>query len=164
MATVRSRGIALVAFPVLVAGAVLVLGCQRGRPSTEPGTGRRVIQAGPPTGGLPYSPGILIGNTLYLAGAIGEDESDNMVPGGIEAEARQALANVGKVLNAAGMSYHNVTSVTVYITSFDDFGKFNEVYQQAFSTDPPARTTVQVAALIGGAKVELQMIAVKADP
>jgi 2-iminobutanoate/2-iminopropanoate deaminase len=123
-----------------------------------------VIQAGPATGGLPYSPGILVGNTLYLAGTIGEDTSNNIVPGGIDAEARQALANVSEVLNAAGMTLQDVTSVTVYITSFDDFTKFNEVYQQAFSTNPPARTTVQVAALIGGAKVELQMTAVKADP
>jgi 2-iminobutanoate/2-iminopropanoate deaminase len=123
-----------------------------------------VIQAGPATGGLPYSPGILVGNTLYLAGTIGEDISNNIVPGGIDAEARQALANVSEVLNAAGMTLQDVTSVTVYITSFDDFAKFNEVYQQAFSTNPPARTTVQVAALIGGAKVELQMTAVKADP
>ena len=59
------------------------------------------------------------------------------------------------------MSFHDVTAVTVYITSFDDFDKFNAVYKEVFATDPPARTTVQVAALIGGAKVELQMIAVK---
>lgn len=163
MAGVRSRGIALVALTVLVAGAVLVRVLQRGGSSIEPGTGRRVIQAGPPTGGLPYSPGILIGNTLYLAGTIGEDALNNIVPGGIEAETRQALANAGEVLNAAGMGFQDVTSVTVYITSFDDFGKFNEVYHQAFSIDPPARTAVQVAALIGGAKVELQMIAVKVD-
>jgi 2-iminobutanoate/2-iminopropanoate deaminase len=164
MAGVRSRGIALVTLTVFVAGAVLALGCQREKSGTEPGGGRRVIQAGPATGGLPYSPGILVGNTLYLAGTIGEDTSNNIVPGGIDAEARQALANVSDVLNAAGMTLQDVTSVTVYITSFDDFAKFNEVYQQAFSTNPPARTTVQVAALIGGAKVELQMTAVKADP
>lgn len=59
------------------------------------------------------------------------------------------------------MSFQDVTSVTVYITSFDDFDKFNAVYREVFSTDPPARTTVQVAALIGGARVELQTIAVK---
>jgi 2-iminobutanoate/2-iminopropanoate deaminase len=164
MAGVRSRGIALVTLTVFVAGAVLALGCRRETSGTEPGGGRRVIQAGPATGGLPYSPGILVGNTLYLAGTIGEDTSNNIVPGGIDAEARQALANVSEVLNAAGMTLQDVTSVTVYITSFDDFAKFNEVYQRAFSTNPPARTTVQVAALIGGAKVELQMTAVKADP
>jgi 2-iminobutanoate/2-iminopropanoate deaminase len=127
----------------------------------KPGGGRRVIRAGPNTGGLPYSPGILIGNTLYLAGTIGEDATNNLVPGGIEAETRQALANLGEVLKAAGMSFQDVTFVTVYITSFDDFDKFNAVYREVFSNDPPARTTVQVAALIRGARVELQMIAVK---
>ena len=53
------------------------------------------------------------------------------------------------------------TELTVFITSFDDFDKFNAVYREVFSIDPPARTTVQVAALIGGARVELQTIAVK---
>ena len=62
------------------------------------------------------------------------------------------------------MSFQDVTSVTVYITSFDDFAGFNEVYRQVFSTDPPARATVQVAALIGGARVDLQMIAVEPQP
>jgi enamine deaminase RidA (YjgF/YER057c/UK114 family) len=51
-----------------------------------------VIRAGPATGGLPYSPGILVDNTLYLAGIVGEDEANNIVPGGIEAETRRALA------------------------------------------------------------------------
>ena len=163
MAGVRSRGI-VVTLAGVVAGALLAQGCQREQPGIQRREGRRVIQAGPATGGLPYSPGILVGNTLYLAGTIGEDASNNLVPGGIEAEARQALANVGEVLKAAGMTLQDVTSVTVYITSFDDFAKFNEVYQEAFATNPPARTTVQVAALIGGAKVELQMTAVKPDP
>ena len=163
MPDIHSRSMALVALTILVVGAVLVLGLQRGRSGTEPGSGRRVIEAGPPTAGLPYSSGILLGNTLYLAGTIGEDASNNIVPGGIEAETRQAIANVGEVLTAAGMSFEDVTSVTVYIVSFDDFAKFNEVYRKTFSTNPPARTAVQVAALIGGAKVELQMIAVKGD-
>jgi 2-iminobutanoate/2-iminopropanoate deaminase len=95
---------------------------------------------------------------------IGEDAANNIVPGGIQAETRQALANVGEVLKAAGMGFQDVTSVTVFITSFDDFAGFNEVYQQVFATDPPARATVQVAALVGGARVELQMIAVKPHP
>jgi 2-iminobutanoate/2-iminopropanoate deaminase len=132
--------------------------------SSERDGGRQVIEGGPATGGLPYSPGILVDNTLYLAGTIGEDEANNIVPGGIEAETRRALANIGEVLKAAGMGFRDVTSVTVYITSFDDFAKFNEVYKQVFSINPPARATVQVAALIGGAKVELQMVAVKPKP
>jgi 2-iminobutanoate/2-iminopropanoate deaminase len=162
MSGILSRGIAFAA--VVVAGAVLTLACHRDQSHLESGTERRLIQAGPPTGGLPYTPGILVGNTLYLAGTIGEDSLNNIVPGGIEAETRQALANVGEVLRAAGMNFRDVTSVTVFITSFDDFAKFNEVYQQVFPTDPPTRAAVQVAALIGGARVELQMIAVRSAP
>ena len=161
MAVIRAYGISRAASVAVIVALVLTLGCQGGNSSLSPGDGRRVILAGPTPGGLPYSPGILIGNTLYLAGTIGEDTNNNIVPGGIEAETRQALANLGEVLKAAGMSFQDVTSVTVYITSFDDFAKFNAVYREVFSTDPPARTTVQVAALIGGARVELQMIAVK---
>jgi len=65
------------------------------------------------------------------------------------------------VLKAAGMSFADVTTVTVYITDFNDFPAFNKVYQEYFPTDPPARATVQVAALNVGARVELQMIAVR---
>jgi len=71
------------------------------------------------------------------------------------------LANSREVLRTAGMDFKDVTSVTAYITSFDDFAKFNAVYSEVFPTDPPARATVQVAALNAGARVELQMIAVK---
>lgn len=161
MAGSRARTIALAAFAGVIFGIVLTLALQGGTSTLQRGGGRRVIRAGPNTGGLPYSPGILVGNTLYLAGTIGEDITNKLAPGGIEAETRQALANLGEVLKAAGMSFQDVTSVTVYIASFDDFDKFNAVYREVFSTDPPARTTVQVAALIGGARVELQMIAVK---
>ena len=164
MGGARSRGTALVASGLVIAGLLLVLTLQVGQSTPQAGGGRRVIRAGPSVAGLPYSPAILTGNTLYLAGTIGEDAANKIVPGGIEAETSQALANATAVLKAAGMSFRDVTSVTVYITSFDDFPKFNKIYQQAFPTDPPARATVQVAALIGGAKVELQMIAVKGQP
>jgi 2-iminobutanoate/2-iminopropanoate deaminase len=124
---------------------------------------RRVIRPEKiPNTGLPYSPGILVGNTLYLSGNLGRDPvTAELVRGGIEAEMRQALANMREVLKAAGMDFKDVTTVTVYITSFDDFAKFNAVYREYFPADPPARATVQVAALNAGAKVELQMIAVK---
>jgi len=124
---------------------------------------RRVIrpEKGPNTG-LPFSPGILVGNTLYISGHLGRDPvTSRLVTGGIERETRQALANIRDVLRAAGMDFSHVTSVTAYIASFDDFAKFNAVYRESFPTDPPARATVQVAALNDGARVELQMLAVK---
>jgi len=126
-------------------------------------TERRVIQptAFPKTG-LPYSPGILVGDTLYLSGQLGRDPATaTLVPGGIEAETRQALENLGTVLRAAGMGYQDVVSVTAYLADFRDFPKFNQVYREVFSKDPPARATVQVAGLNLGARVEIQMIAAR---
>jgi len=124
---------------------------------------RRVIRPEKaPNTGLPFSPGILAGGTLYLSGHLGRDPVSNaLVRGGIEAETRQALANVREVLKTAGMDFNDVASVTAYITSFEDFAKFNAVYQKSFPADPPARATVQVTALNDGARVELQMVAVR---
>ena len=124
---------------------------------------RRVIRPErAPNTGLPFSPGILVGNTLYVSGHLGRDPvNSRLVSGGIEAETRQSLANIREVLRSAGMDFKDVTSVTVYITSFSEFARFNAVYRESFPTDPPARATVQVAALNDGARVELQMIAVK---
>jgi 2-iminobutanoate/2-iminopropanoate deaminase len=131
--------------------------------TARPREGRRVVQpARFPATGLPYSPGILVNNTLYLSGQLGRDPATaKLVPGGIEAETRQALVNLGEVLRAAGMDYGDVVSVTAFITSFDDFPKFNEVYREFFRTDPPARATVQVSGLNLGARIEIQMIAAK---
>ncbi len=115
-----------------------------------------------PATGLPYSPGILVGDTLYLSGQLGRDpETAKLVPGGIEAETRQALKNLREVLKAAGMDYEDVVSVTAFITDFADFPKFNAAYAEVFASDPPARATVQVVALNLGARVEIQMVAAR---
>lgn len=146
----------------VILGVVLTLFAQSAESPPQSGAQRRVIRPErAPNTGLPFSPGILVGNTLYLAGHLGRDPvTSELVPGGIEAETRQALANLGEVLKTAGMSFQDVTSVTVYITSFDDFAAFNAVYREFFPDNPPARATVQVAALNAGARVELQMVAV----
>ena len=153
---------------VLAAAAGLLVGTAatsviQGEQGSASAGRRRVIRPEKiPNTGLPYSPGILVGNTLYLSGNLGRDPmTAELVRGGIEAETRQALANMREVLKAAGMEFKDVTTVTAYITSFDDFARFNTVYREYFPADPPARATVQVAALNAGARVELQMIAVK---
>jgi 2-iminobutanoate/2-iminopropanoate deaminase len=135
-------------------------GAQAPQPSRD---GRRVIRpAKAPNTGLPFSPGILVGNTLYVSGHLGRDPvTSKLVAGGIEAETRQVINNIREVLRSAGMDLKDVASVTAYITSFEDFEKFNAVYREFFPTDPPARATVQVAALNVGARIELQMIAAK---
>ena len=147
----------------LILGIVATVASQRDVFAQPSRNARRVIRPEKaPNTGLPFSPGILAGNTLYVSGHLGRDPVSNaLVRGGVEAETRQSLANIREVLKTAGMDFKDVTTVTAYITSFDDFAKFNAVYSEVFPTDPPARATVQVAALNAGAHVELQMIAVK---
>ncbi|MGH9349883.1 MAG: RidA family protein [Vicinamibacterales bacterium] len=125
--------------------------------------GRRVIQPAKfPATGLPYSPGIMVGNTLYTSGQLGRDPvTAKLVSGGIEAETRQALANLREVLRAAGMDFGDVVSVTAFLTDFDEFDAYNKVYREHFPKDPPARATAGVARLNLGARVELQMIAAR---
>ena len=164
-----NRGnLALVATMIILAGSIL------GHQSTSPSMAaesvvqlesvRTVIRpAKYPYFGFPYSPGILVDDTLYIAGHLGRDPvTTELVEGGLEAETRQAMANIHEVLKMTGMGFGNVVSVTAYIARIDDFPKFNEIYREYFPEDPPARATVQVAALNVGAQVELQMIAVKA--
>jgi 2-iminobutanoate/2-iminopropanoate deaminase len=124
---------------------------------------RRVVRpAQAPNTGLPFSPGVLVGSTLYVSGHLGRDPATaKLVSGGIESETRQALANIREVLKTAGMDFTHVASVTAYIASFEDFARFNAVYREYFPKDQPARATVQVAALNDGARIELQMIAVR---
>lgn len=125
--------------------------------------GRQVVQPERfPATGLPYSPGILFNDTLYLSGQLGRDPATaRLVPGGIEAETRQALTNLGEVLRAAGMDFGDVVSVTAFITDFSEFDAYNKVYREFFPTDPPARATVGASALNLGAKIEVQMIAAR---
>jgi 2-iminobutanoate/2-iminopropanoate deaminase len=153
----------LAGFGGLFLGIIMTLALQGAQPGAQSRDQRRVIRPDKaPNIGLPFSPGVLVGNTLYVAGHLGRDPvTSQLVSGGIEAETRQVLANSLEVLKTAGMDFKDVTSVTAYITSFDDFAKFNAVYSEAFPTDPPARATVQVAALNAGARIELQMIAAK---
>ena len=164
MTTDRTRVVtALAGVGGLILGIIMTLAWQGQGLDAQSSGQRRVIRPEKaPNTGLPFSPGILAGNTLYISGHLGRDPvSSRLVSGGIEAETRQVLANTREVLKAAGMDFKDVTSVTAYITSFDDFAKFNVVYSESFPTNPPARATVQVAALNAGARVELQMIAVK---
>lgn len=124
---------------------------------------RKVIQPAKfPNTGLPYSPGILVGNTLYLSGQLGRDPATaKLVTGGIEVETRQVLTNLREVLRAAGMDFGDVVSVTAFLADFDDFEAYNKVYREHFPNDPPARATVGVSRLNLGARIELQMIAAR---
>lgn len=108
----------------------------------------------------PYSVGVCAGNLVFTAGQLGIDPaSGEIVPGGVEAETRQALVNLGSVLKAAGTSLDHVVKTTVYLQNIEEFGKMNSVYNEFFSSEYPARSAVQVAALPKGGLVEIEAVA-----
>ncbi|HEY3664754.1 MAG TPA: RidA family protein [Polyangiaceae bacterium] len=107
-----------------------------------------------------YSQAIKDGSLLFLAGQIPLDPiSGKLVSGDIAAETERIIENMRAVLSAAGASLSNVVKTTVYLTNMADFGEFNQAYSRHFVNQPPARTTVAVAALPLGARVEIEAIA-----
>ena len=115
----------------------------------------------PPAAG-PYSPAVRAGDWLVLAGQVGLDPATGgFVEGGVEAQARQVLANIAAVLGDCGASLNDVAKATVFVTDIAQFGVVNAVYAEAFGDHKPARSTVQVAALPGGAEVEIEVWAYK---
>jgi 2-iminobutanoate/2-iminopropanoate deaminase len=109
------------------------------------------------TRGLPFSDGIVAGNTLYVAGQEGTDASDKLVAGGIV----PALENIKKVLQAAGFELKDVVSVTVYLADIHEFPDMNKIYRGVMPDPKPARATIQAAALVNNARIEISAIAVK---
>ena len=112
----------------------------------------------------PYSQGVQVGNLLFTAGQGGVDPTTgHLVEGGIEAETRQTLENLGAILRTAGSSRSQVVKTTVFLQDIADFQAMNRVYAEFFGSDPPARTTVQVAALPLGILVEIEAVAIVGD-
>jgi 2-iminobutanoate/2-iminopropanoate deaminase len=110
----------------------------------------------PPAAG-PYSPAVRAGDWIVLAGQVGLDSAGGgIVPGGVEVQARQALANVAAALADCGASMTDVAKTTVFVTDIAQFATVNAVYAEAFGEHRPARSTVQVAALPAGAAVEVE--------
>jgi 2-iminobutanoate/2-iminopropanoate deaminase len=109
---------------------------------------------------MPFSDGYVAGKTLYVAGQQGP--VDGKVEGvDIETQTTNTIAAIKKVVESAGFKMTDIVSVTVYLTSLDDVPKMNEVYKSLMPNPKPARATVQVAGLIGNAKIEISCIAVK---
>lgn len=113
------------------------------------------------TKGMPFSDGYVSGNTLYVAGQQGPDAHGKVTGTDITLQTTNAIAAVRKVVKDAGFQMTDIVSVTVYVTDLNDVEKMNEVYKQLMPDPKPARATVQVAGLIGGAKIEISAIAVK---
>lgn len=109
----------------------------------------------------PYSQAVQYGNTLYCSGQIALDTAGNMHNDSVEAEAVQVMHNIGKLLEAAGLSYSDIVKTTIFLTDMNDFAAVNGIYASYFKGDYPARETVQVSALPKGARVEISVTAAR---
>ena len=109
----------------------------------------------------PYSPALVVGELVFLAGQGGFDPATGeLVDGGVEAQTEQAFRNIGALLEDAGSSLDDVVSVLVHLVDLDDFAAMNAAFARAFSGIPPVRTTVR-ADLLGAMGVEITVTAVK---
>ncbi len=120
---------------------------------------RRAIKLGPES--LPFSDGVVVGNTLYVAGQEGTDEKGKLKEGGIGPETQAALENIEKIVKAAGFELKDVVAVTVYLADIREFPDMNKVYKTIMPDPKPTRATVQVGGLVNNARIEISAIAVK---
>ena len=117
-------------------------------------------QAPAPIG--PYSQAVMINGMLFLSGQIAIDPATGaVILGDIEAETRQVMENIGAILRTYGIDYSHIVKTTIFIRSMDDFGKINAVYGSYFTTDFPARETVEVSRLPKDVQVEISCTAFK---
>lgn len=107
----------------------------------------------------PYSQGIKAGSLIFLSGQLGLDPKTNdFASGGVTEQTRQALTNLENIIESAGSAMENVVKTTVFLQDMNDFQAMNTVYCEFFKSEPPARSTVQVAALPKGGLVEIEAI------
>jgi len=121
---------------------------------------KKAVQTGAPATGAPYSPGIITGNLLFVSGQIHMDpETKEVLRNDFEAEVRLCLANVERVLKAAGSGLEYCVKVVVFLADMDNFARLNRVYNEYFGEVKPARSCIQVARLPLDADVEIEAIA-----
>ena len=110
----------------------------------------------------PYSQAVVAGGMVFTSGQIPLDpQTQQMVQGDVRAQTERVMENLAGVLAAAGVGFANVVKASIFLADLNDFAAVNEVYGKRFPTAPPARSTVQVAALPKGARVEVDVIAVR---
>ena len=113
-------------------------------------------------GSLPFSNVVEANGFVFLAGQVGDiPGTHGAVPGGIEAETRAMLDNVGRLLHAVGLDFGDVVRCTVYLREFGDFAAMNTVYREYFPSEPPTRATVGVTALAEDFRVEIEVLAAR---
>jgi 2-iminobutanoate/2-iminopropanoate deaminase len=121
---------------------------------------KHVVTKHAPTPIGPYSQGVIAGGLLFVSGQIPIDPAtDKLVEGDIKLQTEQVLKNILAVLKEAKMGPENVVKATVYLADMADFPHVNEVYGRFLGKEPPARSTIQAAALPKGARIEMDVIA-----
>ena len=122
---------------------------------------KTITAAGAPAAVGPYCHAKLAGNTLYCSGQLGLAPETGALAEGVEAQAKQALENLGVILKEAGMDFSDVVKTTVFLADINDFAAINAIYADYFKVEPPARSCVEVAALPKGGLFEVEAVAVK---
>jgi 2-iminobutanoate/2-iminopropanoate deaminase len=113
-------------------------------------------------GNLPFSPVVEANGFVFLAGQVGDvPGTPGPVPGGIEAETRAMLDNVGRLLKAVGLDYRDVVKATVYLRDMGEFAAMNAIYREYFPSEPPTRATVGVTRLASEFRIEIEVIAAR---
>lgn len=107
----------------------------------------------------PYSQAVRVGDFIFTSGMMGLEPGTGKLAEGVEAQTHLALSNLAAVLQAAGATFADVVKTTIFLADMNDFQAVNLIYAAQFVADPPARSTVQVAALPRHAQVEIEMIA-----
>jgi reactive intermediate/imine deaminase len=144
----------LVGLSGMILTGVLVAGSAAAQATKE------VVKIGGGSGNPVLSPAIKVGDFLFLSGQLGTlPGGGGLAVGGTAAEAKQALENIKSVVEAAGSSMDRVVKCTVFLADINDFRAMNEVYRTFFPSDPPTRSTVAVAGLVLGAKIEIECLA-----
>lgn len=116
------------------------------------------LEGGPKPGG-PYSPAIMSGGFLFVAGQVGRTPAGQLAGDTIEAQVRQTLENIGALLRAAGCDFKDVVKTTAYITRPEYFQPFNEIYKEFFPEPRPARSTVVCTLVDASLLIEVDVIA-----
>jgi 2-iminobutanoate/2-iminopropanoate deaminase len=147
-----ARGIVIAA----IASTLILVSCSG---SNDAGV-RRAVNMPDGTVSPNFSEGIVAGNTLYISGQQGTDANGKLLDG-TGAQTTAALNDIRTILGAAGFQLSDVVSVNVYLADIQDFGEMNKAYVSVLPDPKPARTTIQAAALVNGARVEISAIAVK---
>ncbi len=143
---------------ILALAVALVAGCEAATASLACPPYEAVNSQAP---ARPYSQAVRSGAHVFLSGKVGVDETTSaMTEGRVEAETRNVMDSFAELLSEMGMGFEDVVQGTVFLTDIDDYGPMNDVYGRYFGDDPPARETVGVADIVGGAVIEISFIAV----